>query len=81
MATIAKKATAVFSIDAIRNLESEGFARIRECGDRVIQIAIALESVSVAMQTNLAIRSIDSQTSLTAAGQRLAAILDGEGSA
>ena len=67
-----------FSIDAIRNLEAEGFARTRVHGDSITRLATALEAVSIAMQKHCAIRSIDSQQGLTAAARNLNALLNGE---
>ena len=68
-----------FSISKIIDLRSEGFATIRQLSATIISISTATEALDVALTHYLATGLIDGQTSLVAAVQRLAVLIESEG--
>lgn len=66
-----------FSNDRCVEMKYETLARIRGMSATITQLAMGVEQLDIALQSHMAIRSIDSQQAQTAAARNLASLLEG----
>ena len=64
-----------FSFENPQRTKHEALATIRHFSARITSLAMAIESLDVAMISAVAVRSIDTQAALTTAAQRLSELL------
>ncbi len=66
------------SLENVFRLRGEAFTKIREHTTAIDRLAAALGDLDVAMQTAIAVRTIDEQQALVTTARRLAALLGGD---